>query len=83
MSKHEIVWVDPVETEVVVDWNCPCLADTDCKDEIEKWYKCEYENRKKPRTDRTPCNEFLQPVIACQKEIAREKEGGEEASVTE
>lgn len=72
MQKNTILWVDPIETEADIDWDCPCLEGVPCKPEVKAWYICDKERRTK-RDRSIDCSSLLADMSKCSRSIPEMK----------
>ena len=73
-QKHAIHWVDPFETEVVIDFDCPCLDGVPCKEQAQEYLQCVQQQRQNRRVKIT-CDPAETRWMAC---IMEKQKGGAE-----
>ena len=66
-TKDTILWVNPIDTEADIDWDCPCLDGVPCKEEVKAWYFCDKEKRRN-RDKTKDCSGLLATMTKCSME---------------
>ena len=74
-TQHRQLWVDPLDTEPLIDWKCSCLKGAPCLPESEKWFECDRNERQKPldSRDNMKCYDAMVAMIECNEKAKASK----------